>query len=66
MEYICGEERSQTILLPDSIDEYVSENNSVRVIDAYINNLNLNELGFSSTELKDTGRPPYDPKDLYP
>jgi len=64
MEFICGEERSQTILLPDSIEEYVSENNSVRVIDAYINKLDLKELGFSSTGLKDTGRPPYDPKDL--
>jgi transposase len=64
MKYISGEERSQTIMLPDSIDEYVDENNSVRVIDAYINNINLIDLGFLNAELNGTGRPPYDPKDL--
>jgi len=64
MEYITGEERSQTIMLPDSIEEYVDENNSVRVIDAYIDSLNLVELGFLNSELNDTGRPPYDPKDM--
>ena len=64
MEFISGESREQIILLPDSIDDYVDEDNSVRVIDAYINNLNLKESGFTSAELKDTGRPPYNPKDL--
>jgi transposase len=64
MEYICGEDREQAILLPDSIEEYVDDNNTVRVIDAYINSLNLMDMGFSKAELKETGRPPYDPKDL--
>ncbi|MDR2247778.1 MAG: hypothetical protein LBE17_14095, partial [Treponema sp.] len=40
-EFITGESRDQIILLPDSIEEYVAENNSVRVIDAYINRLDL-------------------------
>jgi len=42
----------------------VADANPVRVIDAFINGLNLITLGFSNAELKDTGRPPYDPKDL--
>ena len=64
MEYISGEGREQIILLPDSINDYVDENNAVRVIDAYIASLDLSELGFNKTELNMTGRPPYDPKDL--
>jgi len=50
--------------LPESIEEYVEENGTVRVIDAYINNLDLEELGFNRFEPKETGRPPYDPKDI--
>lgn len=50
--------------MPDSIDDYVDGNNSVRVIEAYINSLNLADLGFSKSEPNDTGRPMYDPKDL--
>jgi len=64
MDFIRGEDRSQLILLPDSVEEYVYDNNPVRVIDAYINSLNLKDLGFSKSELNETGRPPYDPKDL--
>ena len=64
MDYICGEGREQIILLPDSIEDYVDEDNSVRVIDAYISSLNLAELGFSGAELQNTGRPRYDPKDM--
>ena len=64
MEYISGEDRSQTLLLPDCLDDYVDENNAVRVIDAYINSLNLAELGFNKSEPNDTGRPMYNPKDM--
>jgi len=64
MDFICGEEREQTVLLPDSIEEYVGENNAVRVIDAYINSLDLCEMDFAKPEPHDTGRPMYDPKDL--
>ena len=64
MEFIRGEDREQKILLPESIEEYVEENGTVRVIDAFINNLDLQELGFSRSEPKETGRPPYDPKDV--
>jgi len=64
MDFIGGEDRDQTILLPESIDEYVTEENAVRVIDAYVSGLNLEELGFSKPEPNDTGRPMYDPKDM--
>jgi transposase len=64
MEYICGVDREQTILLPDSIEDYIDDNNSTRVLDAYINNINLINMGFSNAEMKETGRPPYDPRDL--
>jgi transposase len=64
MEYIKGESRQQTLLMPESIEDYVSTENPVRVLDAFVNNLDLAALGFVKTKIKDTGRPPYDPKDL--
>ena len=64
MEFISGENRNQTLLLPDSVEDYVDENNAVHVIDAYINSLSLEDLGFVHTAPCDTGRPPYDPRDL--
>jgi transposase len=65
MEFITGASRDQIILLPDSIEDYVEDNNSVRVIEAYINSLDLSDVGFSRSQPRDTGRPMYDPKDLF-
>ncbi|HEX3010514.1 MAG TPA: IS1182 family transposase [Syntrophomonadaceae bacterium] len=64
MAYIQGEDRQQITLFPDAIDDYISEENSVRVIDAYVNSLNMMELGFLRTELREIGRPAYNPQDL--
>ena len=64
MEYIRGESREQIILLPDCVDDYITENNSVRVIEAYVNSLDLAGLGCSRQQPNATGRPMYDPKDL--
>jgi transposase len=64
MEFIRGEDREQIILLPESVEEYVEENGTVRIIDAYVNNLDLEDLGFTRWETKATGRPAYDPKDM--
>jgi len=64
MQYINGTDRSQTELLPDSIEDYVNEDNSVRAIDAFINSLNITELGFEKAVPDSMGRPPYDPRDL--
>jgi len=62
--YITGEDRNQIILFPESIDEYVSDNNSIRIIDEYINQLDLKRLGFKRAVNPSTGRPPYHPKDM--
>jgi transposase len=64
MDFITGESRNQMTLLPDSIDDYVDANSSVRVIDTYINSLDLLALDFSRPQPNDTGHPMYDPKDL--
>jgi transposase len=64
MGYIEGEDRNQIILFPESIDEYVSDNNSIRIIDEYINRLNLKSLLFKRAATPKMGRPPYHPKDM--
>jgi len=62
--YITGPDRSQSIMFPELVDEYISEDNAVRFIDAYVDNLNLFELGFTHSIPKLTGRPSYAPSDL--
>jgi len=64
MGYIQNEDRNQIVLLPQCIDDYIAEENSVRVIDAFVASLDLNELGFSKSVPAKTGRPPYSPSDL--
>ena len=64
MSYIEGASREQRILFPEALDEYISEDNAVRFIDAYVDGLEMEELGFKQTAPKETGRPPYDPRDL--
>lgn len=61
MDYIEGINRHQRILLPESLDEYINEENPVRVIDAFVNTLDLKQLGFKHAVLNGTGRPPYHP-----
>ena len=64
MEFICGADREQGTFLPDRIEDYVSIDNPVRVIDAYIETLDMKNLGFKQCEPNETGRPMYAPKDL--
>ena len=64
MDYIKGADRNQSILFPESMDDYISDNNPVRIIDVYIEKLDMKKLGFSKAECPSRGRPPYDPKDL--
>jgi len=64
MDFISGADRQQMLLLPKCVDDYVSEENAVRVIEAYVNSLDLQALGFTRSEPNDTGRPMYDPKDF--
>ncbi|MBI2937023.1 MAG: IS1182 family transposase [Thaumarchaeota archaeon] len=63
--YIEGMSRSQLILLPDMLDDYVDEENEVRFIDAFVDALDLIGLGFTHSEPSDEGgRPSYDPRDM--
>jgi transposase len=64
MNFISGENREQTILLPDTVDDYIEKNSIVRVIDAFINSLDLFEMDFTKPAPNNTGRPMYDPKDM--
>ena len=59
--FVEGVDRTQTILFPASLDEYVAEDNPVRVIDAFADALNLAKLGFEGTNPARTGRPSYHP-----
>ncbi len=64
MSYIKGTARGQSVLFPRTLDEYVDENNAVRAIDAFIEYLPFDELGFVRGEPAETGRPGYDPRVL--
>lgn len=64
MSHVKGKDRKQMIFLPTSVDEYVSENNPVRVIDAFVDILDLKALGFDKAVPARTGRPAYAPADL--
>ena len=59
--FIEGAERSQVTLLPECLDDYIAEDNPVRVVDAYVEELDLQELGFEGAEPAATGRPAYHP-----
>ena len=64
MGYIEGHSRDQMLLLPASVDDYVGADNPVRFIAAFVDDLDLGELGFGRSRPKATGRPGYDPADL--
>src|SRR6201988_4891924 len=64
MTHISGHDRSQTLLLPEAIDDYVGPDNPVRFIDAFVDGLDLAAASFSGVEPKVTGRPAYAPADL--
>jgi transposase len=64
MAHIPGHDRSQLLLLPEAVDDYVAANNPVRFIEAFVDGLDLAALGFIGTVPKATGRPGYAPADL--
>lgn len=64
MAYITGEDRNQITLFPEAMDDYIADDNPVRVIEVFVNSLDMRELGFQRAEPNDCGRPPYDPRDL--
>ena len=64
MSYVEGIARNQLILFPESIDDYIEEDNPVQFIDAFVDSLDLGELGFKYSLPEATGRPPYNPADM--
>ena len=62
--YVEGEDRSQATLFPERLDDYIAEDNPVRVIDVFVDELDLAELGFEGMEPEPTGRPAYHPATL--
>lgn len=63
MAYIKGMDRCQ-MCLPEYIEDMVPQDSPVRVIDRFVDSLDMKELGFLKAEPADTGRPSYDPRDL--
>jgi transposase len=59
--FIEGEDRGQGALLPEHLDDYVTEDNPVRVVDVFVNELDLYSLGFERVRPARTGRPAYHP-----
>src|ERR1700694_2042153 len=64
MAHVTGQSRYQSTLFPEVLDEVVSDEDPVRVIDAFVDTLDLTALGFSKVEAEGMGRPPYAPGDL--
>ena len=59
--FVESEDRRQGVLLPEYLEDYVSENNPVRVIDVFVDELDLGRLGFEGVVPEATGRPGYHP-----
>lgn len=62
--FVEGEDRRQSFLLPELLDDYVTEDNPVRVVEAFIDELELGALGFEGVQPASTGRPAYHPSTL--
>jgi transposase len=59
--FVEGADRSQLTLLPECLEDWVSENNAVHVIDVFVEALDLHGMGFERAIAKETGRPSYHP-----
>ena len=62
--FVAGSDRAQSTLLPECLDDFIDDSNPVRVIDAFVDALDLAELGFDRVEPAATGRPSYHPSVL--
>src|SRR2546429_9726008 len=65
MAHIIGQSRYQARLYPEVLDEVIASDSAVRVIDAFVDSLDLAGLGVSKGDSEATGRPPYHPRDLF-
>lgn len=64
MRYIDGIDRKRKISFPESLDDYITEDNPVRIIDAFVDSLDLEGLGFKKVKPSDTGRPGHNPRTI--
>src|SRR2546426_7591014 len=64
MGFVQGEGRTQGSLFPVTLEELIPDDHVCRVIDAFVDRLDMAGLGFERAEAADTGRPGYDPRDL--
>jgi transposase len=64
--FIQGENRAQVTLFPESLDDYVTDTNPVRVVDVFVGELDLGKLGFEGVVPAETGRPAYHLDGRYP
>jgi transposase len=62
MGYIAGQNRGQLTIFPETIDEYVSDNNPVCTIDAFVENLDLEKADFPKPTPSNEGRSAYKPR----
>jgi transposase len=63
MKYITGQNRKQLVLFPTSLDDAIDQDNEVRFIDAFVESLDIEAMGFK-TDHTENGRPAYHPKEL--
>ena len=61
MHYVEGLNRNQLTLFPEALDDYISQDNPVHFLDAFVDTLDIEALGFKHAILAETGRPPYHP-----
>jgi transposase len=61
MKHRAGLDRTQTLLFPERLEDYIGPENPVRFLDAFVGSLDLHALGFARARCAETGRPPYDP-----
>ena len=59
--YVESQDRQQVTLLPECLDDFIAEDNPVRIVDAFVNELDLGGLGFAGMMPASTGRPSYHP-----
>src|SRR6266545_5468684 len=62
--FVQGADRQQTTLLPECLDDWIDEGNSVRAVDVFVDALELRALGFDGVDPAATGRPAYHPSGL--
>ncbi len=62
--FVEGLDRGQSTLHPESLEDFIDEDNPVRVVDVFVDELDLGGLGFDGVDPKATGRPAYHPSDL--